>query len=483
MPETLDACELVEKFASEPGVESTSVEFKSKEITNSTEGKKKLIRTLAAMANAGGGIAIVGVRLEDGDLRIQGFDPDSEIRQTLTHVSHQHTYPPVDRAWDIQFQECFGKHILLIELHRPQAEPIRYTGDGEEEYITRHEDNTEQMSRREVIEFVKASYTDTTLDSADRPVPVQRSTSVSHDAPTVESHLPTTALDRVVTAAPAGHTVVFGGGILNHRLQKSTVYSLSRVPKSLEGYGAVPKLLETATDCLGANTGHQFGYTFRVGDAQIIGNSIESLTEDLSRLRDINERLANLSTSDWLYGPSLSGFTSTDFGLLWFAVQDEGGMKRWDLELLCPDIPLNDTAICEFFETVAEEPQFYDHQTGTHFVEINGSGVQLSNTEPVSCLGNPNWDSTYVVADNPLYGWPEDVSASFDPPLQDLFITGIEALPRLPFHISGGYQEDLSDPSYYLNLVNYCHVSGTHPTLLVQSLCAQHDGEKQSILG
>lgn len=142
MTETPTTSELIRRFGSEPGVESASIEFKSKGIVESTSGKKKLIRTLAALANAGGGTAVVGVREDDDEPVIRGFYQNAETRQTLTHVAREHTFPPVLRVWDISFDEYCGEHLLRIDVERPGEEPIRYTGDGEEEYPIRHEDNT-----------------------------------------------------------------------------------------------------------------------------------------------------------------------------------------------------------------------------------------------------------------------------------------------------------------------------------------------------
>jgi hypothetical protein len=452
-------------------------------IVESTSGKKKLIRTLAALANAGGGTAVVGIQEDDDEPVIQGFDQNAETRQTLTHVAQEHTFPPVLRVWDLSFDEHCGEYLLRIDVERPDEEPIRYTGAGEDEYPIRHEDNTVKMSQREIVEFVQESHTQSASRKAPRSVSVEQSTSVDHDPPTVEADFPAMALDRVVTAAPDGHTVVFGGGILEHRYRKSTVYSLSRRPKSLDGYHSVPDLLDTAREYLGAQLGRQFGYTFRVGNAQLVGNSLTSLREDLERLEAVATTLGDRSTAVWNYGPSLTGFFPTEFGLLWFAVQDEGEMKRWDLELLCPDVPLDGDPVREFFATVATEPQFYDHQTGTKFVEVVGHGVELRNPVSVGCLGDPDRETTHVLADNPLYGWPDEVSSSFDPPLPDLLSKGIESLPRLPLDVSGGFIEGTDGPSYSLNTLNYCRVSGEHPTLLVQGLCWQHSEDEQSFAG
>lgn len=481
MPENPDTCDLIEQFASNPGAESRSTEFKSKEIVESTEGKKKLIRTLAALSNAGGGSAIIGVRREDGDLRIQSFEPGDETRQTLTHVARGHTYPPVDSFWSLSFDDFSGKHILRIDVERSGRDPVEYTGGSEPHYPVRHEDNTEKMSHREIVEFVKETGREG-LHRPNRSVPVQRTTSVKHDPPAVENYLPTTTdQGRVVIAAPNGHTVVFGGGILKTRSQKSTVFSVSHRPRSLDGYSSVPELLKTASECLGASKGRRLGYALRVGDVQVVGNSSESLIDDLSSLGSIQRKLTSLSTEAWSYGPSITVFTPTDFGILWFAVQDEGTMSRWDLELLCPDVPVDDKPVKEFFSTVASKPRFYDHKTGTRFVEVTGKQVPLQNPTPVSRLGDPELPLNYIVANNPLYNWPDNAETVFDPPLPDHLKHGIEGLPRLPFSVSGGYRDDMRDPSYSLNTINYCYVEGTHPTLLVQSFCWQRGDEKDGL--
>jgi hypothetical protein len=50
-----DTKQLIEQFASQPGVESEEFDCKSKEIIESSHGRQKLVKVLSSMANQKGG--------------------------------------------------------------------------------------------------------------------------------------------------------------------------------------------------------------------------------------------------------------------------------------------------------------------------------------------------------------------------------------------------------------------------------------------
>ncbi|WP_199233648.1 helix-turn-helix domain-containing protein, partial [Halorubrum sp. SP9] len=86
--------QLIKQFSSKPGVESEQFDCKSKEIVESSSGRKKLVKVLSAMANQSGGTVIVGVRKQSNELLIQGFSVDSEVVQHINHTAVEYTVPP-----------------------------------------------------------------------------------------------------------------------------------------------------------------------------------------------------------------------------------------------------------------------------------------------------------------------------------------------------------------------------------------------------
>ncbi|XVH33769.1 helix-turn-helix domain-containing protein (plasmid) [Haloferacaceae archaeon DSL9] len=108
MPDSRDTNELIEEFAQNPGTESETLDFKSKEVLDTTSQKRDLVQLLAEMANNRGGSVIIGVRIEERDLRLQGFDVDSEYKQEIAHIIHAYA--------SAHLTELCGSVEILSEL-------------------------------------------------------------------------------------------------------------------------------------------------------------------------------------------------------------------------------------------------------------------------------------------------------------------------------------------------------------------------------
>lgn len=464
-----DTESLVEEFSDNPGAEKVDLEFKSKEILDSTGQKKELVRRIAAIANAGGGTIIIGVRREGSDIRLQGFEPDEEARQELTHIAQQYTKPNLIRSWEIEFDDCLGNRLLRIDVDEPTSRLIKFDYDGEDRVFLREEDGMREMSSGEIDEFHQNVSYQQSLDQG-----IERTEHVSFTPEPVDTDIGSKIYDRAVTRVPDSHNIIFGSGVLGDRIGKSLTYSLVTQPKTSEGYSFTTTILESAEKYLGANTSWSFGYSIRKGDIQLMGSSISALREDLGRLTKIANFLEEKSSVGWNYGPVLAGYTRCEYGILWFEVQQESEtFTRWNIELTLPDIPFDDTDVKSFFDEIGTEPSFYSQKSGLQYIHLNGRKCgPLQNPQPIDILGDDEIGTLHTMVDNPFFDWPEAFESELETSLPDWCARGLESITRMPFQVSGGYVEEQND-EFSLNYFDFTYVSGTHPTILIDCSCWQ----------
>jgi predicted HTH transcriptional regulator len=149
-----DTKRLVKRFASEPGVESEEFDCKSKEIVESSDGRRKLVKVLSAMANQNGGTVIIGVRKEtDDSLLIQGFPVDSEVVQHINHTALEYTTPPISELIDLNFIEYSGKRLLRIDVDKARDKPIQFKNNGDYVPWIRVGDGIDEMTSDQMLSF------------------------------------------------------------------------------------------------------------------------------------------------------------------------------------------------------------------------------------------------------------------------------------------------------------------------------------------
>lgn len=152
-----DTSTLINQFASEPGVEGERLDFKSRGILAEAEGRRKLIKTLTALANSGGGTVIIGVRRgNDKELIFEDFDPDEEIKRDLSHVSKDRTKPVLTDFWNLNFERHTGKIVLRIDVSGVRDTLVEFR--DEEGYTLYHRvgDTTQEMSHSDIKRFYQS---------------------------------------------------------------------------------------------------------------------------------------------------------------------------------------------------------------------------------------------------------------------------------------------------------------------------------------
>lgn len=465
-----DIEELVREFKENPGAESERLEFKSKEILDTTGSRKKLVRILSALANRSGGTIVIGVRREESDLRLQSFNAEREVRQNLTNIAQQYTNPSLTPLWDIEFTDCLGSTLLRIDVEAAEADLIRFDYDGEYQPWIRDEDGMRELTTEEAIEFYdrkeKRSTGNQLIERTEHldfePDPI--------NTRSIEAEFP----NRGVTQIDSNYTVVFGSGILQDRIGKSIHYKLDQNLNSNNGYSEIIRLLESANENINASLDWDLGYAIRVGDTEIVSCSIESLRTDLERLGKIAKYLDQASSEAWNYGPTIAGYTKCKYGILWFEAQQESKtFTRGTYGLILPDIPFDKSDIRSFYDDMGQSPSFYNHESGLNYIHFNGHGLgPLCSPVPKRITDDDDYLSHHIMADNPLYEWPEMLEDELDDPIPSRLSDGISTVSRIPFQVSGGYIEEDPD-EFSLNYLSYTQVLGTHPTILVDNSCWQ----------
>ncbi|WP_297336042.1 ATP-binding protein [Algoriphagus sp.] len=122
--------------------EGISLEFKQKVTSES-----KIAKAIAAMANAKGGLIIVGI---SDQKRVIGIDPEEEIFM-VEKANKQFCIPPASLSYEvIQWNdpapapyEPSEKYILKVEVFQNRASPIIYrTEDGQRKIYRRSGDQS-----------------------------------------------------------------------------------------------------------------------------------------------------------------------------------------------------------------------------------------------------------------------------------------------------------------------------------------------------
>lgn len=239
---------LVDQFASQPGVESEEFDCKSKEIVETSDGRRKLVKVLSAMANQNGGTVIIGVRKEANEsLLIQGFPVDSEVVQHITHTALEYTNPIVSELWDINFIKYSGKRLLRIDVDEAKEKPIQFKEEGDFVPWIRVGDGMEEMTSDQLVSFFQSREREEySLFSSD----IEHRVNVTLD---IDSQVNVPSLrsppNWLITTSEGQSMFVFGDPGLSHDFGKAVVYHIEeRVhASSAEEISEVLDLLERTT--------------------------------------------------------------------------------------------------------------------------------------------------------------------------------------------------------------------------------------------
>lgn len=370
--------ELVKQFSSEPGVESEDLDFKSKEIIESSSGRVKLIKVLSAMANQQGGTVIIGVRKEDDSLLVQNFSIDSETLQYLTHTATEYTKPNIATLWEARFVEYSGKRILRIDVGQATDDLVLFKDSGDYTPWIRVEDGMEEMTKVQMQEFYDRrrrrearEYFSSHVEQRN-PVTMDISNggrALNFDGPT----------NRVITTTGRTSLVVFGRGNIMGNNGRSLLYHLETYFDA-QTPDDIGETLELAQKHTNAQIGQrEFGYTVQLGDRQLLGRGRENLISDLKNIGQtisilINAHKKGPKSEHALSGanrPIVVGFTNCKYGLFWIESQWRGnGYMRNRCGFILNDIPFDDSPFKSFYSEIGTEPSTYEQQHGVQVATL-----------------------------------------------------------------------------------------------------------------
>lgn len=468
--------ELIQEFAQNPGTESETIDFKSKEILETTEQKRDLVKLLSEMANNRGGSVIIGVRIEDGDLRLQGFDVDSEYKQEIAHIIYEYASSHLTDLCEFRFDNHSGKTILRIDVEEAQERLVKVEIDGEQQIRIRDLDGGREMTSAQI----KAFYEQAQQAQSSSEIP---EISESKEVEAVGSEYPTKIIEPfnshpTVKLDSDDFTAVFVNALGFPVYGHTHTYRLESSLSADIEYRYCIKLLDDVAKHMGGDLRHGFGYTFRWGDTQVIGRTIDALKADLGKYQELAIHLSQTGESTSIYQPILAGAVRCGYGLFWFELQRESDdYVRGEFQLIAPDVPVESSDIEKVFSSHGSIPNTFEQRAGVQILRVNlPRGCELEQPVPRAVGMTNEFEIVNVVCDNPVYQ-PTDGEAtrlSRSPTKQ--IVNRLSQIQRLPFDIAGGYLEDHPDNILFRRL-RAMVVGATFPTLIVEPRAGQREPE------
>lgn len=473
--------QLIEQFASQPGVESEEFDCKSKEIVESSRGRRKLVKVLSAMANQKGGTVIIGVRKEsDENLLIQGFSVGSEVVQHITHTALEYTNPPVSNLLDINFVEYVGKRVLRIDVDKAQEKPIQFKEEGDFVPWIRVGDGMDKMTSDQMLSFFQNREREKySVFASDIEQRIESSLDVDSQDDISSLKSPPNWL---ITTTEGPSMVVFGEPGLVHDFGKSVLYHVEeRInATTAEEISEIFDVLErTVVDGLIPS---RVGYTIKLGERQVIGRGHRWFVEDLEKIEDTielliqshNEKPESNSVPD---DPRPIGvaYVSCPGGIFWIETQwRDDQFMRTKCGFVFTDLPFNDSAYQSFFSEFDRQPKLYEQRSGQQLLTIFGSPQHLSRSEVMDISAHPDAQE-YMVVNNPFYHRMDDLQNQVKPNIPEYLIKPLDGVNRFPLSIAGGFRE-CEDRVVELDTMTIFSKDLLMDTLFISGWCRQRRG-------
>ncbi|WP_312909311.1 RNA-binding domain-containing protein [Natronosalvus caseinilyticus] len=438
---------LVKRFASEPGVESEEFDCKSKEIVESSDGRKKLVKVLSAMANQAGGTVIIGVRKEQSDsLLIQGFPVDSEVVQYITQTALEYTTPPVSDLVDVNFVEYSGKRLLRIDVDKAREKPIQFKEKGDYVPWIRVGDGMDEMSSDQLLSFFQVRKREEySLFSSE----IEQRVSINVDLDS-QDNVPSlrSPSNWLITTSEGPSMFVFGEPGLTHDFGKSVLYHVEEYvhASSAEEIEEVFNILEQTTDT--SLLPSRLGYAIKLGDRQVVGRGHRWFVEDLEKIdqtiRLLEESHTEEPQSDNVPSdprPIAVAYVSCSAGIFWIETQWRGDhFSRTKCGFVFTDIPFDSSGYQSFFRELGKHPDVYQQRRGLQMLTISGDSQHLGHPEVVNISSHPDAPE-YMVVDNPLYHRIDELQNQARVNIPEYISNPLNGLNRIPLEIVGGYTE------------------------------------------
>jgi len=461
--------ELVQRFFSEPGAESEKLEFKSKEITESTDGRRKVAKVLAAMANTNGGALIIGVRKDGPNAIVHDFGNQSEVKQHLSSTIRDLTDPPLSSFVKMQFDEIsLGKRVLRVDVSPPPR--LTYYHDGKEErLLCRAGDTTRDMTGREIELAVKQRIP---LDNRQAHLEEYVSVKVEDHPRNVETDYQL-GQHRLTTYKGSPSVIILGGDPTGLDGFDRLCFTEIRANIAVRDMANLKKMFGRFESLAEIDLVEEFFYGISVGDYQWSANGLHNLVADLKDVDALVDALERLAPTELRpTRPSVGVYAPIEYGLLWFA----GEMTRkgfWNSEIgvLLADIPLNLEPTKELFRVAGGESAILRHRGPVSLVRFRGEEVSVRNPWLL------NWEyhyggAYYFAADNPFFGRQESISRQVHAQayIPDHFVHGLCSADKVVCRIMGG--ANFSSANDYLLKEVTCLFIRSQPYIFICSpLC------------
>ncbi|UPV72729.1 ATP-binding protein [Halorussus limi] len=464
---TLD--ELVEQFMANPGsAESEQLDFKAKEIVESTEGKRDLAKKASAIANTNGGTIVVGVGEGSREDIIQSFDARSEIKRDLASVFRDNTKPPLDRLTEINIETLsMGARLLRIDIQPSNTYPIEFYNRDSDEYVPYHrvEDTTREMATSDIVEFTKRH----SQPGASGEVDLEESITVrTSDIQLFNDSDPRKSPDhRAILNIDQHGLVVPAKAYIDNSFHKSLTFHVEKRAEK-RGLSGLKGLLREAEEELNADLGFDFGYAIKYGTKELIGRNSDNYIQDIQNLEKTLELLGWEDNSD--PRPIAIAGTRCDFGFIWFQAQyHTGSLSRIKCGLMMSDIPINNSPLSSVFGN-----EWYEQHNSLRSVQLRlrGDEVSLSNPREVLLDESSGAGRTEIIADNPYFQNKEAILESIDNDALEPFINAICAVDRLPFDVRGGYSS--KDIYHSVGEIQMSYIHAVVPAYFVWPMSDPH---------
>lgn len=461
--------ELVDLFMANPGpAESDQLDFKAKEIVDTTEGKRDLAKKAAAIANTNGGTIIVGVGEGDREDIIQSFGPRSEIKRDLASVFRDNTKPPLTQFTEISIEKLsMGARLLRINIDAADTHPIEFNERQSDDYIPYHrvEDTTREMTTSDIVEFSERR--ENTTSNTDIGLTESVTVNTSDIQPYNDSDPRESPNHRAILNIDQHGLVVPSQTYINNLFQKSLTFHVEKHAED-SGLTGLKGLIEEAKEELNANIDFEFGYGIKYESKEIIGRSADNYISDINNLEETLQLLGWEDDSD--PRPVAIAGTRCDFGFVWFQAQyHTGNLTRIKCGLMLNDVPINTESISNVFGD-----KWFNQSNSLRNVQLRlrGSEVPLSNPREVLLDQSSHPARTEIIADNPYYRNKEAVLKSIDRDALEPFVSAICAVDRLPFDIRGGYSS--TDRYHTISKIDVGYIHAVVPTYFVWPMCNPH---------
>jgi len=440
--------QLIKQFSSKPGVESEQFDCKSKEIVESSSGRKKLVKVLSAMANQSGGTVIVGVRKQSNELLIQGFSVDSEVVQHINHTAVEYTVPPITDLLRTNFVEYSGKNLLRIDVEQAKEKPIQYKEEGEYVPWIRVGDGMEEMTRSQMLSFFESRKREKhSLFSSE----VEERVNIHLDSDSDrETHSIQSPQNWLITTTEGRSMFVFGEPGLSHDFGKSVLYHVEE-----RVYASTAEEIEHVFDVLENTTGTKLshsrvGYTIELGERQEIGRGYRWFVEDLKNIENTIGTLEEAHKVEPISDPPSDpqpiavAYVSCSAGLFWLETQWDGEeFTRTRCGFVFTDIPFNEGGYQSFFTEIGRSPDIYEQRRGLQILTLAGDSQYLGRPQVVDISDHVD-SPEYMVVDNPYYHRTDELKKQSEVDIPEYFLDPLDGINRIPLNISGGYKNDRS---------------------------------------